>query len=735
MSYMSHASHLSHSCPAAIAAKLAALRRAVRLWLALDGAAVLAAAFVLLAALSLGVDRYLRMDATQRALSLLLGLAALGFIAWRRLARPLMRPLEDAALGILVEARRPQLGERLISAIEFAQAGGPAATDSSPALVQAAIEAGVQAAGEFDFAEALDARRRRLNALALALAAGIFATAWAAMPGTMRLWFQRNILLLSRSWPQATHLAILGAQDGVLVCPRGDDLTVEVQADPNGVVPSVVMLRFRQPGGAAGSEPMAVVGQNTFSTTFRNVLEPFRFYVWGGDAETPWCHVRLVERPVVESLTLVCTPPAYVGKGPHPLPSDVGSYPVLAGSSLEVRGVASKPLASAELAFGKAKPIPMKPPAGSEPAGGWREFRATLAGETLQSGTYAIGLTDRDGLGSRQPARFALKVVPDQKPIVRARLEGIGDMVTPRAVVPVHARMSDDYAVVAAELVAVASAEGDKEPVTRRIPFGERQDAYGQQQAALAHRLELAPLGLSPGTHLTLHIEARDNDSVSGPKLGLSGTFSLRVVTEDELRNELLRREQEQRLEFERILADQQKLLENSRALEATLKRDPALAAKDRELLASSERLQRLIGGRMLAIAAQFTQILAEVENNRLESDPQVARTRLGGRIIEPLELLARRGVLQAADLLDGARKALPTADGQPKGECLAALADAAKEQDELVKSMREILKNMVKWEGYQEALNLLREVLKAQRIVNEETIKEYQRRIQKIFE
>jgi len=48
---------------------------------------------------------------------------------------------------------------------------------------------------------------------------------------------------------------------------------------------------------------------------------------------------------------------------------------------------------------------------------------------------------------------------------------------------------------------------------------------------------------------------------------------------------------------------------------------------------------------------------------------------------------------------------------------------------------MREILRHMVKWEGYQEALNLLREVLKAQKNVNEQTIKEYQRRIQKIFE
>ncbi|MBM4031774.1 MAG: hypothetical protein FJ291_08325 [Planctomycetes bacterium] len=700
----------------------------MRLWLILDGLAALCVVFVALSAVSLGVDRYLRMDATQRALSLLLGLGVLGFIGWRRLARPLMRRLDDEALGLLVEARHRELRERLISALELARIPDPEGIGSSPALVRATIDDGVRAAAEVDFADALDDRGRRLNVAAVAFAILLFGAACVAFPSTMRLWAARNLLLLDRSWPQATHLTILGAEDGVLVCPRGDDLTVQVRADRSGVVPSIVMIRFRQSGGGSGSEPMVGVGDDTFSTTFRNVLEPLRFYVWGGDAETPWCHVQLVERPVVESLTLICTPPGYVGKGPHPLPSDIGSYPVLLGSTIEVQGTASKPLAVAELSFGKAKPLPFA-------LGGERDFRAKLAGETLQSATYTISLTDRDGYASRQPARFSLKVVPDQKPAVRARLEGIGDMIVPRAVVPVHARLSDDYAVVSGELVAAVSGDAVKEPATHRLPFGDRKDAWGPKQVALAHRLEVGPLNLPPGVHVALHVEARDNDTVSGPKVGLSGTFSLRVVTEDELRNELLRREQEQRLEFERILSDQQRLLENSRAFEATLKRDPTLAAKDRELLGSSEKLQRLIGGRALAIAGQFAQLLAEVENNRLEADPQVARDRLHGRIIEPLEVLARRGVLQAADLLDGARKTMPTADGQPKAECLASLADAAKEQEELVKSMREILRHMVKWEGYQEALNLLREVLKAQRNVNEQTIKEYQRRIQKIFE
>jgi hypothetical protein len=48
---------------------------------------------------------------------------------------------------------------------------------------------------------------------------------------------------------------------------------------------------------------------------------------------------------------------------------------------------------------------------------------------------------------------------------------------------------------------------------------------------------------------------------------------------------------------------------------------------------------------------------------------------------------------------------------------------------------MRDILQNMVKWEGYQEAVSLLREVLRAQKNVSQETIEEQQRRIRSIFD
>ncbi|MBL7139941.1 MAG: hypothetical protein ISS74_03445 [Planctomycetes bacterium] len=709
--------------PAAIRRRLASLRWSVAVWMATDAVAAFGVLLVIFVAASLLLDRTLRFDRPQRAAVLAIGAAAMGVLAWRRLVRPLGRRLSDDALARAVEARHGELGESLLAAVQLSRLADPEATGASAAMVQASIDQGVRRAAGLDFTDILDRRRRNRNllvgggAVALVAAVGLF------FPTTMGLWWQRNVLLADVDWPQATHLAILGADDGVLICPRGDDLPVQVRADPDGVVPSVVTLDHRG-GGPPGGETMVLVGENLFRTVFRNVLAPFRLRVRGGDDVTPWHDVRLVERPVVDDLVLVYTPPSYVGPEPRTLPANVGSYPILDGSHLEVRGTASKDLEWARLSLGKTD-------LGDLERVGDRGFRIRLAGDRLTSGVYGVSLMDTTGLASKQPARFSLKVQPDRKPLVRARLEGIGDLIVPRAVVPVQAGMRDDFAISKAELVYRKIVEEGGDETVGRTLFGRNDDLYGGETVEAVHRLDCEPMDLPVGSVLVLTVEATDNDTVSGPKTGTSGVFSLKVVTEDDLRAELLRREQEQRFEFERLLRDQRKLLEDSQALLAILDTpDRPFADEDAKTLAGDEKRQRLVGGRCTAIADQFERILAEVENNRLEED-QTVRDRLARKIIDPLRLMARRSVLAAADLLDQAQKAEPTEAAARR----AALAAAAAEQENIVAVMRDVLKNMVKWEGYQEAVTLLREVLRAQKDVSEQTIREYQRRVRSIFE
>jgi len=738
-----------HTAMAAIACRLRALRRAVRVWLLLDGACALVTLAVALAAASLAVDRLLRMDRAQRAVCLGLAAALLAGAAWRRLARPLLARLDDETLCLRVEARHRRLGQSLISAVQFARGfpdlvigprfGGaeaerppraPGRPDTlySPALIRATIAQGARAAATVDFGEVLDRRRHRRNLLQGGALAAVAGLACLLFPGTAGLWFRRCVLLGRAEWPRKTHLVILGAEDGRLTVPRGDDLEVRVVADPDRVVPRRVRVDYRAPGeGGVGTDELPRVGDNEFPWTIENVQSAFEFRARGGDDVTDWVRVDPVERPAVERLTLVAEPPSYTGLPPARLAPAAGAYALLAGSRLEIAGRANKPLASATLLPPGKGAAPLTMAVDADGA-----FRCGVPPGRLASGAYAVALTDTGGLASKQPRRFRVRLVADRKPVVRLKLDGIGEMITPRAVLPLRCDLSDDYAVAEARLVWCLAREEEGSAPPQILRLDALEEALGRKKIERLCRIEAASLGAKEGAILTLHLEAMDNDTRSGPKAALSGSYALKVVTRETLLSHLLRREQELRLEFERLFREQRRLLEDSKAMQAGLRLRPGdpIAPRDRQRLTRNEKRQRLARSRCLAVASRFAEILAEVRNNRLDATDGELPRRLSGQIITPLRALAREAVPRAADRLEAAAR---HADEPPRAA--EALVGAVAEQTRIVAAMQRILQSMVKWEGYEEAVRLLRDLLRGQEDLRRKTAEELERRIRGIFE
>lgn len=718
--------------PAVIRRKLNELRWNVSVWFLADAFGRIGVAAAAMMFISLGVDRYFRMDQPQRGFMLVLMLGTLGYLVVRRLVIPLRQRLANDALCLQVERTHPQLADALVSAVQFSKMQDVASTGASPMLVNATIEAGAESARNVNFVDVLDRRTRTRN---LGMGFGSFALivlAFVLMPGTMELWASRNLLLSDAAWPQDTHLTVVGLnEDGVLVVPRGDDLALRVEADPQGVVPDVVHVDYRIEGRRGrNTEQMVGVGEAAFRSTFRNVLDPFRFRVRGNDEITPYYQVELVDRPALDQIQLMVTPPAYTGLERSSLPAGQGAYYVLAGSRVEIQGIATKPLQDAELQWGTQTlgPIAVSP---EDPT----RFTVTIADEMLKSGTYGIAMTDRNGLRSKRPARFNIKIRSDETPAARVRLEGIGDLITTRARIPMQIRLSDDYAITDAAVVYQwgGGLDADVDAIEpARLPIESIAEQLGQDRIdEFQHILDVEAVDVPLNAHFTFHVEATDNDAIGGPKTGESASFSLKVVTEEDLRSELLRRETEQRMEFERLLKDQQSMLVDAQALLAGLGDDAErLTSEQWRGFSDVEKKQRLAGGRCDGIAIQFKQILAEVINNRLESPGGPTQTRLLRNIIQPLQAIGLREMPKAADLFDRARKA-----GVEPAERREVLTAAIDQQALVIEQMQEILKAMVKMEGYQEAINLLREVLKAQEDISEQTRKELEKRIEDIFD
>lgn len=713
---------MSAPLPASIAARIKALHAALRRWLWLVGLSRVCVVAVVLVLVDFAVDRYFRMDFAQRTVSLILSLAALAYVAYRELGRVLRRQISVAELTWDLELRHPELGQSVISAVGFSAGAAPG---TSSAMVQATIAEGARRIGSIQVEDVLDATRRN-RTLAVASAGVLLLLAAAVvMPGDAWLWFRRNVLLGSVQWPQRTQLEISHLRNGELWLPRGDDLELWVQAQ--GVVPGSVGIEFKSKTGA-GSEQMVRVGQSGFRWSYRNVLDPMRLRVYGGDAVSEWIPVKLAERPTLRTIRLSVQPPAYTGLPKAVLPPGEGSYFVLRGSVLEIAGTASTNIAN--LGFSRGKD-----PLAAKIALTGEAFQIEVPPALLQTGVYQIVLTDNSGLAAKAPARFTLKIADDAKPAVRVRLEGVGDLITQRASIPINLKVTDDFGITAVALAHQQPAplvEGkapETQPTVQRMPLtGYKKSADGKE---LSHqfRFEITPLKLPLDMQLVFHVEAADNDTLNGPKLGQSQVFSLKVVTDEVLRNELLRREQEQRQEFERSIDQQKGLLAESGDIKRLAATQADWAQSEHRRLKEAEKRQRLLGQRCEAIATQFAQILAEVENNRLEDVGGAIHKRLQEGIILPLRALASSHLPQAADCLDQAATAsLPTATRRE------ALQKAHALQERILARMREVLKNMVKWEGYQEAVLMVRELLKDQQDINEQTEKKQKELIEKIF-
>jgi len=711
--------------------RLAQLRRQLAVWFWIDGLSRLLWAAIGLLVLDLGIDWLFRMDKPQRAVMLALIVGLLGWIAYRRLVKPLNATISDDALALEVERHNPALNQSMISALQFARMDDLDRRGYSTAMVRQTVQRGATASADVNFSAVLDDREFRQNAFLLVFAAGVLIALaiGTVMNPLLHIWANRNLLLGDMVWPQKTYLQIERAENGKVVFPRGEDWTqiVSVTKDSE-VIPENVYIDFRRARGRATQTMKRKEGSSKldakaeFEAIFASVIEPFEFRARGGDAYTPWVTVELVEQPAIHDLQLDVDPPKYTKLPRQPLPAGRGPYFVLKGSTLHLKGTANKELVRAEIRHdGKSHKLKV--------ADG-KSISGTLPPNEIAAAQYVLDLEDTLQLTSRRPTSFGLRIRADREPRVRVRLIGVSGMVVPKARIPFKCTVTDDFGVTDLNVQFQWRGDDPMRPEGKgEFKFDAIKPQLGKAELSFDDVLELEPHNIPTGSGLTFHFASLDNDDISGPNLGRSSDFLLRVVTEEELRTDLLRREKEQRQEFERLVKGEEDLQTDSKALEAATRDAAELTAEQKDLLMQMQKKQKVYATNTAAISERMANILIEVENNKLEEPNGKLQGRLN-EIIKPLRELADVDMPAIVQSLDQVRR-----QGNMQTERNAAIAASLARQEKTIEKMKQVLALMVKSEGYQEAVNLLYEIQKSQQDVLERTIKEQQERIKRILE
>lgn len=715
-----------------IAQRIDTLRRQLAQAIWIRGLGRVFVLFLGLVAVDLLLDWTFRFDRSQRIVMLGLIVAAMIWAIRRWLVLPLSIRTSDDGLCLELEKADVQHRNALISAWQLSRNDRWKEQGISASLVEATIRLGSDAAVNVDTGRLFDIgeARRNLTLLLMGFAGVVALGVGSVSIDPLKIWLDRNVLLGDSQWPQKTYLIVEGLdEEGRLPVVRGEDHKLVVRIDPKSEVKDVEVFFDYSDAGSRYRQKLRKFeqeGEFRFEHTFGTVVTEFSFQVFGGDARTDWIRVRLVEPPGFESITMKVIPPSYTGLEAFELERGRSPYELPQGSSLQIEGVANKPLRSAQLRSTD------------------RNFEFALAEETRASmriegsdlieGKYVFDFVDAQGLTTKHPPSFTIRLVQDAAPRIRASTYGIGGLVVPRARIPLKIAIEDEYLVVDARLKYTWKGDQtDSVPQEGEIVLDDAAGLLPSRRVDFNTVWDLESLSIPEGASLLFTVMAHDN-KIDAPNDGESKTFLLRVVSESELRTDLLRREREQREVFERQMTEQQEMITDLLAAAAEIRRAASTGEPSTidpvDALLDVRRQQRALATQLLQIADSFEAMLIEAENNRLDEESGRLRDRLANQIVEPIRDLDVEEIEMVDRQLDAARVSSET------GEALAARLDQVTElQQQIIVKMEAILSSMVQAEGYQEAINLLREIERTQQRVRDETDAERRRRIQSIFE
>lgn len=668
------------------------------------------------------VDRLFKMDFSQRLILLVCMIAVAAAVAFWKLIKPMSALPSNDALVYEIEKGNKSLGESLISSIELSKAENLESIGVSEQLASATINKGIEDAEGIDFGNVIDKSQAGHNQLILGAAVALLILLAIGVTQTQFLstWFNRNIMLGDAQWPQGTYLEIVGSEDGRISLPRGVNhrqLVNVTEASSNKDVS--VNLELESPDGSRTIYSMKPTGKlegRQHSFMFNNLSSEFRFRASGGDDVTSWVQVSLVEPPAIVDLAITAHLPAYTGAQPMSLKGD-GPHPLLAGTWLDIRAQSNKPLTSASLKSGKTSFAMALSDDGTS-------FSATPGkSEDLVAGPYEFELLDEGKLGNARKSKFTITLKEDQVPRVRAELLGISGLISARAILPTEFQVADDFGLTdilfrakwKAEDVAEQPPAEEAEKTMMIDSVANHADAsWTTSESAAA--FDLLPLKLTPGTSLRLAVVSHDNQP-DGAGEGKSQEFLLRVVTDEKLRADLLRREDEQRKAFEQAYAMQLSLATELEALSVSQPKagqDEEAFHKEREMkLLELVRNQKGVGTAIDQIAGRFEEFLVEITNNRLDEiekelapDQPRINERYDTKIIQPIRQIDTELITEATRFLDKCRR-VEREDASLQESVASTLAV----QEQILARMNEVLKAMNDSRSFQDLLNSLLEI------------------------
>lgn len=697
-------------------------KRMIRIWFFTTGCCYVLVSAGLCMFLSILLDRAFRFDWSQRLICLFIGFIYIGFTIYHYIIVPLFEKISDEYLCLSIEKRKPELSQKITSGYQLANLDQPEVYGYSHVLVESTIKECLVAINNFKIKELIDQKLQlKLLACGVLSVALIFIFS-IKFETEFSIWFKRNILLENIKWPRKTILKINGVSSAnIIYVPENDPYELLVQANKLGVIPDLINIKVMD-GQKIMNLATNLRGENEYLYRFEKVSSNFKIIVSGGDDESELIQFVTIQKPEIDKIIFKCNHPTYTGLPEKELILNQSSWVILENSTLSIEGITNKEIVRAELIFNNE--ILTKVPTIIKE----KKFSIIINEEKLKSGSYEIKVFDQNGITKDPGISFFVTILQDKLPELKVKMDYNSEIITPQAIVPFKWFVKDDFGVrniyLNLNILNKEEKSGDKKKILLLDNLNRNLKEFDNQI-----NLSLIEYQLEPHQQIILFVEANDFFIRDSEVATRSVVTRFSVVSIEEFEKYIFEKEQEFRIEIERLKKEEESLQVATASILEKVKTKLAWENAEIKELMNIEKKQKLMELRNLRVINKFEQLLVDLKVNKIEDENQNNKKRIDEKIKSPLLDLNDRLIPLALE------KSLEVKMHEKLTNKMASISQLIQLQGEIIRQYSEILKSMRKWEGYYETVGLLKDIIKEQKALKEQTENKTKENIKGVFD
>ena len=787
----------AYSIPKSIGQKLADLRGLISRFV-VSQALILLAIWFLTAFWTFGLLDYLpaKLGAAEsprvvRVVMLFLLASISAYLVYRFLWQRWKVRWSDSSLALLIENRHPEFQSSLVTTV---QAARPTAMVNAsieehplrPGLLELASDKASHLMESVDVNRLVRFRPLQIQLIALGLVLGSSGLVALVQPAWTYHWAQRFFALSDVPWPRSTELGVEGIEmdvptftgrntrqrylvpfrDGIASVPKGQACQLKTWAKLTGkIIPDVCTVYYRDKAGNRGRANMRRLNADKQKQSFaldgppfESVNESLWLSVTGGDARISNLQLSSVDAPLVTDLQIDVSYPEYLQRstkttwGKETIPYRTGMR-LPQGSQLDLMLQTNKSVERCDFVVVRSGDNVEKassPPQSMEISEKQNTFQmpiGSLDGNLL----IELRLWGTDGICSSRIQQFVVSAINDQPPQVDLVLQGIGTSVTENAVLPVLAKIKDDYDVKGAWIETVL----DTNPLLK-TPLSVQPDGKTTSQLDLKALRDDGKLFAKVGSTLGLTVAAEDYLNIRKElHVGRASPIQLGVVTQDQLQIMLERRELAMRARLEQIIGELSQmrdlLLSMQRAykdsttvfdgaadVQSDGRSDGDSNSSEENTPARRERMQMLRSqqaesqmtkseSELRGVEREINQINQELINNRIDSTDR--RTRLEDKIGKPLLAVLDQSWPPMASDIRGIEKAF-SLKSKSESDVSDLLPKSANQTNQVIAALTAILNDMIYIQDFNEVKEMVRGMIDDQNKILEKTKQEQKKQL-----